>query len=56
MIEEIEDELSKEYAMHELFLFVSNIFKNFLQTGTVIYWRLYTYRRSFYQLFLPFPQ
>ena len=40
-----------------LFSFLSPYsLREYLQTGTIIFERLYTYRKSLYQLFLPFPQ
>jgi len=47
---------TKEDALRDVFSFVNMIFNNLLQTGTIIFERLYTYRKSLYQLFSPFPQ
>ena len=46
---------TEEEACLELFSFVNMIFNNLLQTGTIIFGRLYTYRISLYRLFSPYP-
>ena len=53
-MEEYIDELSKEYALRELFSFVIMIYTNLLQTGTEIISKLYTYYKYPYLRSAPY--
>ena len=47
---------TKEDALRDMFSFVILLYNKFIQTGTIIFERLYTYRKSLYRLFSHFPQ